>query len=321
MTADTQATDTGDKPDYDSPWKEALERFFPEFLALLFPAIHAEVDWSKGIQFLDKEFQQIVREAKTTRRYADKLVGVYRRDGTPVWVLIHVEVQGDPETVFAERMFTYHYKIRDVYQVPVASLAVLADADQGFRPQQYSAALWDCRIDFQFPVVKLLDYAEPERWAELETSDNVFALVVMAQIRAKVTDDAKTLKGWKFRLMRLMYDRDYGRVLIEELFRLIDWMVRLPKALEAEFRQELYALEEQYQMPYVTTVEQAGIEKGKILGMQQGEAMILMTLLQEKFGSDSLEAHRERISAAKPEELLQWSKRILTAETPETIFH
>ncbi|EIC19789.1 RpnC/YadD family protein [Thiorhodovibrio frisius] len=122
MTAETTAAN-----DYDSPWKEALEKFFPEFLALLFPAIHAEIDWSKGVQFLDKEFQQIVREAKTARRYADKLVGVTRRDETPVWVLAHVEVQGDPETVFAERMFTYHYKIRDVYQVPVASLAVLAD--------------------------------------------------------------------------------------------------------------------------------------------------------------------------------------------------
>ncbi|WPL15304.1 hypothetical protein Thiowin_00191 [Thiorhodovibrio winogradskyi] len=103
MTADTQATDSSDKPDYDSPWKEALERFFPEFLALLFPAIHAEIDWSKGVQFLDKEFQKIVREAKTTRRYADKLVGLTRRDETPVWVLAHVEVQGDPQNDFAER--------------------------------------------------------------------------------------------------------------------------------------------------------------------------------------------------------------------------
>ena len=147
------------------------------------------------MQFLDKEFQQIVREAKTTRRTADKLVGVTRGNGSAVWVLIHVEVQGEPETAFAERMYTYHYKIRDTYQVPVASLAVLADADRGFRPMQYSAALWDCRVEFQFPTVKLLDYAEPARWAELEASDNMFALVVMAQIRAKVTKDAEQLKG------------------------------------------------------------------------------------------------------------------------------
>jgi len=330
MTSDTtNSPSASPKSDHDSPWKEALEHYFPEFLALLFPAIHAAIDWSQGVQFLDKEFQQIVREAKTTRRYADKLVGVTLRDGTAVWVLIHVEVQGEPETDFAERMFTYHYKIRDTYQVPVASLAVLADADQGFRPQQFSAALWDCRIDFRFPVVKLLDYDEPQAWAALEASDNVFALVVMAQIRAKLTKDAKQLKGWKFRLIRLMYERGYERALILELFRLIDWMIRLPEGLEADFRQELYTYEEQQRMPYVTTVEQAGIKKGMKQGvkqgmkqgMKQGEARTLLRQLAQKFGPEAAQVHRERIETAELEQLDTWLGRILTAETPETIFH
>jgi hypothetical protein len=166
-------------------------------------------------------------------------------------------------------------------------------------------------------MVKLLDYAEPGQWAALEASDNIFALVVMAQIRAKVTDDVETLKGWKFRLIRLMYERGYERALILELFRLIDWMIRLPAGLEADFRQQLYAYEEQQRMPYVTTVEQAGIEKG----LRQGESIVLLALLQEKFGPDTVDAYRERIAAAEPEQLLQWSKRVLSAETPETIFH
>ena len=34
--------------DYDSPWKEALERYLPDFLALLFPEAHAGIDWSQG---------------------------------------------------------------------------------------------------------------------------------------------------------------------------------------------------------------------------------------------------------------------------------
>ncbi|MBK1621767.1 hypothetical protein CKO42_25970, partial [Lamprobacter modestohalophilus] len=104
-------------------------------------------------------------------------------------------------------------------------------------------------------------------------------------------------------------------------FRLIDWMIRLPAHLEADFRQALYAYEEQQRMPYVTTVEQAGIDKGVELGVKQGEALILLTQLQEKFGPDSVDAYRERITAAEPEQLLQWSKRILSADTPETIFH
>ncbi|MEA3639745.1 MAG: hypothetical protein VBE63_07355, partial [Lamprobacter sp.] len=92
----------------------------------------------------------------------------------------------------------------------------------------------------------------------------------MAQIRAKVTDDAETLKGWKFRLIRMLYERGYERPLILQLFRLIDWMIRLPAALEADFRQQLYAYEEQQRMPDITTVEQAGIDQGVILGERGG---------------------------------------------------
>ena len=303
--------------DYDSPWKEALDRFFPEFLARLFPAIHAEIDWRAPYRSLDSELQQITGDADSGRRYADKLLDVRTRDGHETWVLVHVEVQGDAQAVFPQRMFQYNYRIRDRYDRSVVSLAVLSDGNRPFRPVSYADGRWGCQILFEFPMVKLLDFVEPERWAALEASDNVFALVVMAQIRAKVTPDGETLQGWKFRLIRLMYERGYERALILELFRLIDWMIRLPAGLEADFRQRLYAYEEQHRMPYVTTVEQAGIEKG----VKQGEAIILLALLQEKFGPDTVDAYRERVTAAEPEQLLQWSKRILSAETPETIFH
>ncbi|MBK1720558.1 hypothetical protein [Thiocystis violacea] len=299
--------------DHDSPWKEALERYFPEFLALLFPAIHAEIDWSASYRSLDSELQQITGDADSGRRYADKLLDVRTRDGRETWVLVHVEVQGESQADFARRMFRYNYRIRDRYDRPAVSLAVLSDSNRRFRADRYEDGRWGCRIVFEFPMVKLLDHDEPARWAALEASDNVFALVVMAQIRAKVTQDAETLKGWKFRLIRLMYERGYERALILELFRLIDWMIRLPAGLEADFRQELYAYEEQHHMPYVTTVEQAGI--------QRGEANILLRQFSCKFGPDSAEIYRSRIESAEPKQLEEWSERILTAETPETIFH
>jgi len=62
--------------DYDSPWKEALDAYFEPFLALLFPQVHRHIDWSRGYESLDKEFQQVVREAEVGRRYVDKLVKV-----------------------------------------------------------------------------------------------------------------------------------------------------------------------------------------------------------------------------------------------------
>ncbi len=43
--------------DYDSPWKKALDDYFEAFLALLFPVVHGQIDWSRGYESLDKEFQ------------------------------------------------------------------------------------------------------------------------------------------------------------------------------------------------------------------------------------------------------------------------
>jgi hypothetical protein len=320
------------RSDHDSPWKDALEGWFPEFLALLFPTVHAGIDWSRGHRFLDKELQQIVRDAETGRRYADKLASVYCTDGRPARVLVHVEVQGEPEAAFAERMFVYNHRIRDARAVPVVSLAVLADADPDFRPERYQDGLWGCTIDFRFPVAKLLDWDIPERWSLLEKSDNIFALVVMAQIRAKATKDAETRRAWKFRLMRLMYDRGYDRKTILELFRIIDWMIQLPAALEAAFRQDLYTFEESREMPYITTVERAGIEKGLQQGMEQGmqrgeqigyrkgEADLLLWLIEKKFGAAAVAGVQARIEGADSDTLRLWSERILTSDSLEAIF-
>jgi hypothetical protein len=57
--------------DYDSPWKEVLDLYFESFMAFFFPDAHADIDWSRNYQALDKELQQVVREAETGRYVAD----------------------------------------------------------------------------------------------------------------------------------------------------------------------------------------------------------------------------------------------------------
>jgi len=68
--------------------------------------------------------------------------------------------------------------------------------------------------------------------------------------------------------------------------------------------------------PIMQTFIDRYIEQGE----QRGEAKIVLQLAEEKFGSvnDNL---RERILTADSQTLLAWSKRILTAETPEALFH
>jgi hypothetical protein len=39
--------------DYDSPWKEALDRYFERCMALFFPQAHADIDWTRGYEMPD----------------------------------------------------------------------------------------------------------------------------------------------------------------------------------------------------------------------------------------------------------------------------
>lgn len=179
--------------DFDSPWKEALDSFFEVFLEFFFPAIYAEIDWSRGHEMLDQELQQVVREAKLGRRHVDKLVKVWRTDGAETWVLIHVEVQSQVDEDFARRMYVYNYRVFDRYNREVASLAVLADERTDWRPNEFRYSLWGCTAGLKFPVVKLLDHASDE--AALEKHANPFALVVLAHLKTQQTQADPTTRA------------------------------------------------------------------------------------------------------------------------------
>ncbi|MCL0086614.1 hypothetical protein M1N65_00885 [Thermodesulfovibrionales bacterium] len=180
--------------DYDSPWKDILETYFRQFLAFFFPIIEKDLDWEKGYEFLDKEFQSIAKEVEIGRRYLDKLIRVWRKDDLETWLLIHIEVQGASEIAFPERMYVYNY---------------------------------------------------------------------------------------------------------------IDWVMSLPQRLSRRFWDNLISFEEEYKMPYVTSVEKIGIEKGMQQGMQQGMLLeaqdMLMEVLTERFGSvsDELSEQIKRIDSRK----------------------
>jgi hypothetical protein len=126
-----------EQQDYDSPWKELLDLQFEEFMAFFFPSAHAQIDWRAGHEFLDKELQKITLDAALGRRVVDKLVKVQLTNGQEQWVLVHVEVQTQPANDFPERLFVYHYRIRDRFDARCATFGVLADGDPGWRPAEF----------------------------------------------------------------------------------------------------------------------------------------------------------------------------------------
>ncbi len=262
--------------DFDSPWKEALQRYLPSFLLFFWPDIHADVDWSRGYESLDKEFQQIIRRAKTGKRLADKLFKIWLKDGAERWLLIHIEIQGAYEKDFARRMFDYNLAAWQLYGESVVSLAVLCDDRADWRPNTFTYGHWDCKMELSFRVAKLLDYAN--KVEELEASTNPFAAIVLAHLQAlKTHGDWVSRQQWKRRIIKGLYRGNWSKDDVRELFRLIDWIMTLPKDLDEALRIEIYEYEEERKMPYITSFERLAKEEGREEGILEGIELDLET--------------------------------------------
>ncbi|MGI0485711.1 DUF4351 domain-containing protein [Pantanalinema rosaneae CENA516] len=270
------------RADQDSPWKEILRQYFPEAIAFFFPELHRLINWQQPPEFLDKEFQQIAPDTETGKRHADLLVKVWRKRGKELFLLLHVEVQAKPEANFAERMFIYALRIFDRFRQPAVSLAILCDSRTDWRPNCYEFSYPGTQLFFQFGTVKLLDYAK--QWQVLETNPNPFATVVMAHLKAQETKrHAHQRKEWKLSLIRRLYEAGYSRREVLNLFKFIDWVMILPEGLKQAFWQELKAYEEERKVPYITSVEEIGFERG----IQEGRRSLLLLLslqLEQKVG-------------------------------------
>ncbi len=275
----------------------------------------------KGFEFLDKELRRVVRDAELGKRFVDKLVKIYRTDGEENWILIHLEIQSQYESSFAERIYVYHYRIYDRYRRKVASLIVLGDESRSWRPSEFGYEIFGSVINFQFPVVKLLDYGQD--WEALSANENPFATVVMAHLKASQTrSDRQERLRWKLSLTRGLYRKGYQRQDIINLFGFIDWVMSLPDNLEAEFWTQVRQFEEEQQMPYITSVERLGIERGREEGRQEGRqqeaANLVLRLLNTRLGQVSATVS-EQIRQLPVEQLEDLGEALLDFEREEDL--
>jgi hypothetical protein len=210
------------------------------------------------------------------------------------------------------------------------SLVVLGDDNPHWRPGRFDYTRWGFSTDVRFPVVKLLDYAD--QWTTLEESGNPFALVVLAHLITRRTrEHPRTRYASKVKLIKGLYERGWAAEEVRQLFRVVDWMINLPKPLELDFYQEIKQYEEEKQMPFMTTPERIGREeglneglaKGRTEGLAEGQTKGLIkgieVALELKFGEAGLllmPEIRALGNEAKLEAILQ---AIRTAASPEDL--
>ena len=88
--------------------------------------------------------------------------------------------------------------------------------------------------------------------------------------------------------------------------------MKLSADLEAKFRRQVHEYEQKQNMPYVTSIEQYGIEKGMEKGQLIAYRQNILDLLEARFGTTPFEV-RERVQAETDlERLRAWHRLAAT---------
>ncbi len=272
------------RDDYDGAWKEAIETYLRDFLDLFFAEASAGIDWSCGYRFLDKELQKITPRGALRKGVVDKLFEAYSIDGAGHLLAVHLETQNEPIDNLPERVFQYHYRIYDRLNRPVASLALLTDAQPDWRPNRFERVTLGCKIILEFPVAKLNDFATPE----IIDSPNPFSLIIRAHIRARASKrDPHKRYDLRMALMEEVAERvKDNEAEAERLFgviKFIEYVMQLPEDMEDKFYNE-YKSRHEGEKVFVTSFERRGRAEGRAEGRVEGRAQSVIDVLTARFG-------------------------------------
>ena len=186
----------------DQLWKSGIDAFF-QYAVEYFLADYAhEFDFSVPIISLDAELAKLYPDNAAAGRIADKLGRIKTKDGRDQWVLLHAEFQGTPDPEFDQRMFTMKYRLRERYGSHVASIAILVDKSESFRPGLFEDNFMGNALSYKYNTFKLKDH-NPDA---LLKGTNPFGLVLQTAWYHLFgsTDDHKILATKKQLVRRLM---------------------------------------------------------------------------------------------------------------------
>lgn len=111
-----------------------------------------------------------------------------------------------------------------------------------------------------------------------------------------------------------------------DAYLLIDWLLRLPPAMERQFMRQVETMERESHMAYITSAERIGRADGLKQGLEQGlergrvtgQVELLARLLERRCGPLP-SAVQQRLAAATSPDLERWSDALLDAHSLEDV--
>jgi hypothetical protein len=209
----------------------------------------------------------------------------------PAYWLAHIEVQTQRDSALPRRLLDYHYHIERRHRCRVITFVILGDLSPSWRPGQFSSDVPPLGMSLGYLSLKLIDL---EVKLELpQFRGNPVAMVVRAHLAAlRTRHDLEARYTQRVALVRRLYEEGFSQKDVVFIHGLIDRLMILPRPLMIRFRQELFTIEKDKNMPYVDTLTRMSRQEGSLA--QARESVI--EALEIRFGEVSNDL-RERITA------------------------
>ena len=213
----------------------------------------------------------------------------------PAYWLAHIEVQTQRDCTLPRRLFDYHYHIERRHRCRVITFVILGDLSPSWRPGQFSSDVPPLGMSLGYLSLKLIDL---ELKLELpKFRGNPVAMVVRAHLAAlRTRHDLEARCTQRVALCRRLYEGGFSRKDVVFIHGLIDRLMILPRPFMIRFRQELFTIEKDKNMPYVDTLTRMSLQEGREEGSLAQARDSVIEALEIRFGEISNDL-RERITA------------------------
>lgn len=195
----------------DHLWKLAFRLMMQQIVEFFFLDKYDEVDWTKEIVFLDKELNTIQADSRPKNRIADVLVMLTLKNGKPLYIFLHIEVQGYFDADYALRVHQMGYRIEDKMGSKPVTLSIFTDNDPNFHPKEYYVEIWGSSSRSVFNTYKVMEHPP----ITYKNPDNPVALImeiVYTSTQIEKATDREIMKlfvGLTQKLVLKGYSKEY----------------------------------------------------------------------------------------------------------------
>ena len=307
-----------DKVNYDIQWKNIIKMFFYPMLQSLMPKLAEDADRSREPEYLEQELSDITAAIDGGAQHVDILAKIPMKRGSDIWLVLHIEIQGEKGGNLPERMFFYNSAIRlkhlkkantdtdkdeqkneeDATEkisarkkrlklgiTDVVSFAILTAHRPKGEEDFFERSSYGNRLLYEYPAIKLWELDE----TALAESGNPFDWALLSGLYV--------IKSGRKDISRFSYLKTLGEMLdskgwsLDEkvaLYRFMEMILR-PKSvkLQTKYRKWVSERKKEGEQVYISVAEEIGMEKGII----KGRAELVRNLL-------SLGVDKEKIAEA-----------------------